>query len=96
MRLIPYIKTLFVNIHSHQNGSPTPKTAAFSHLIIASNVLSQAPMCVSSLFNNTQQIVYGYSQNCRGATLFANIGEQELDTLVSCAELNVTQVGCDN
>lgn len=53
-------------------------------------------MCVSSLFNNTQQIVYGYSQNCRGATLFANIGEQELDTLVSCAELNVTQVGCDN
>ena len=53
--------------------------------------IEQAPIYISSLFNRTRQIVYGFVPNCRAATLLASVGDQELETLVSCEDLHVTR-----
>ncbi|KAL5250110.1 hypothetical protein ACHWQZ_G015989 [Mnemiopsis leidyi] len=53
--------------------------------------IEQAPVRISSLFNKTRQTMYGFVPNCRAANLLAYVGDQELETLVSCADLNVTK-----
>ena len=53
--------------------------------------IEQAPVRISSLFNKTRQTMYGFVPNCRAATLLAYVGDQKLETLVSCADLNVTK-----
>ena len=53
--------------------------------------IEQSPVRMSSLFNKTRQTMYGFVPNCRAATLLAYVGDQELETLVSCADLNVTK-----
>ena len=53
--------------------------------------IEQAPMYISTLFNKTREVVYGFVPNCRAATLLAYVGRQEIETLVSCPDLCVTE-----
>ncbi|XP_033101567.1 protein mono-ADP-ribosyltransferase PARP4-like, partial [Anneissia japonica] len=51
----------------------------------------QAPGQVTSLFSGSRQVVYGYVPFCRQATLRAEINGDEISTMVSTHELNVTE-----
>ncbi|XP_063404028.1 uncharacterized protein LOC134687563 isoform X2 [Mytilus trossulus] len=51
----------------------------------------QAPQQITALFNGSRLVVYGFVSNCKMATLKAEIGGQEISTVVSTSELSTTQ-----
>ncbi|XP_033122166.1 protein mono-ADP-ribosyltransferase PARP4-like [Anneissia japonica] len=51
----------------------------------------QAPGQITSLFSGSRQVVYGYVPFCSKATLRAEINGDEISTMVSTHELNVTE-----
>ncbi|KAK6170199.1 hypothetical protein SNE40_018651 [Patella caerulea] len=51
----------------------------------------QAPRKITALFNGSRQVVYGFVPNCTLATLKAVIDGQEVSTVVSTPELNITR-----
>uniref|UniRef100_A0A8B8A9B9 Poly [ADP-ribose] polymerase n=1 Tax=Crassostrea virginica TaxID=6565 RepID=A0A8B8A9B9_CRAVI len=51
----------------------------------------QAPQQITSLFSGSRQVIYGFVDNCYMATLKAEIGGQEISTVVSTSDLSVTQ-----
>jgi len=51
----------------------------------------QAPHQIVSLFNGERQIIYGYVDNCKIATLNAKVGTNELSTVVSTHDLSFTK-----
>lgn len=50
----------------------------------------QAPAEIMALFNGCRQVVYGFVPDCTQATLKAVIDNQEVSTMVSTADLNIT------
>ncbi|KAK2175772.1 hypothetical protein NP493_708g00019 [Ridgeia piscesae] len=50
----------------------------------------QAPSHVTSLFSGSRQVIYGLVSNCTQAELKAVIDNQEISTMVSTTELNIT------
>lgn len=48
-------------------------------------------MYIKALFNGRRVVAYGYMPNCTQATLKAKINGQELNTVVNCPDLCVTQ-----
>ncbi|GFR66346.1 poly [ADP-ribose] polymerase [Elysia marginata] len=52
---------------------------------------AQAPRQITALFSGSQQIVYGYVPNCTMVTLKAEVGGQEVSTVVSTSELSITE-----
>ncbi|XP_078337991.1 uncharacterized protein LOC111100311 isoform X3 [Crassostrea virginica] len=51
----------------------------------------QAPQQITALFSGSRQVIYGFVDNCYMATLKAEIGGQEISTVVSTSDLSVTQ-----
>ncbi|XP_012936925.2 protein mono-ADP-ribosyltransferase PARP4, partial [Aplysia californica] len=51
----------------------------------------QAPEHITSLFNGSRQVVYGFVPNCTMAVLKAKVGGQEVSTVVSTSELSITE-----
>ncbi|XP_071961516.1 protein mono-ADP-ribosyltransferase PARP4-like [Antedon mediterranea] len=51
----------------------------------------QAPGQITSLFSGSRQVVYGYIPFCQQATLKAEVGGEEISTMVSTQELNITK-----
>ncbi|KAI0229496.1 Protein mono-ADP-ribosyltransferase PARP4 [Lamellibrachia satsuma] len=50
----------------------------------------QAPSHVTALFSGSRQVIYGFVPNCTQAELKAVIDNQEISTIVSTTELNIT------
>ncbi|ESO93254.1 hypothetical protein LOTGIDRAFT_119348, partial [Lottia gigantea] len=50
----------------------------------------QAPRKITALFNGSRQVVYGFVPNCTLATLKAVIDGEEISTVVSTPDLNIT------
>ncbi|XP_013399831.1 poly [ADP-ribose] polymerase 4-like [Lingula anatina] len=51
----------------------------------------QAPTQITSLFNGSRQVVYGFVPNCMQATLKAMIAGFEVSTVVSTSDLSITK-----
>ncbi|XP_061177422.1 LOW QUALITY PROTEIN: protein mono-ADP-ribosyltransferase PARP4-like [Saccostrea echinata] len=51
----------------------------------------QAPQQISALFSGSRQVIYGFVDNCYMATLKAEVEGQEISTVVSTSDLNVTK-----
>ncbi|CAG2243592.1 PARP2_3_4 [Mytilus edulis] len=51
----------------------------------------QAPQQITALFNGSRLVVYGFILNCRMATLKAEIGGQQISTVVYTSELSMTK-----
>ncbi|XP_070569266.1 protein mono-ADP-ribosyltransferase PARP4-like [Ptychodera flava] len=51
----------------------------------------QAPNQIVSLFSGSRQVVYGFVPFCTQATLKAEIDHKDVSTMVSTADLNITQ-----
>ncbi|XP_061177489.1 protein mono-ADP-ribosyltransferase PARP4-like [Saccostrea echinata] len=51
----------------------------------------QAPQQITALFSGSRQVIYGFVDNCYMATLKAEVGGQEISTVVSTSDLSVTK-----
>ncbi|VDI59028.1 poly [ADP-ribose] polymerase [Mytilus galloprovincialis] len=51
----------------------------------------QAPQQITALFNGSRLVVYGFVSNCKMATLKAEIGGQQISTVVYTSELSMTK-----
>ena len=51
---------------------------------------TQAPSQITSLFSGSRQVIYGYVPSCTQATLKANIDNNQVATIVSTSDLNIT------
>ncbi|XP_063404518.1 protein mono-ADP-ribosyltransferase PARP4-like [Mytilus trossulus] len=51
----------------------------------------QAPQQITALFNGSRLVVYGFVSNCKMATLKAEIGGQQISTVVYTSELSLTK-----
>ena len=51
----------------------------------------QAPSIINALFNGRRVVAYAFVENCKQATLRANINGYELSTVVQCPELCITR-----
>uniref|UniRef100_F6V7V1 VIT domain-containing protein n=4 Tax=Ciona intestinalis TaxID=7719 RepID=F6V7V1_CIOIN len=58
---------------------------------VSSALPKQAPEYISSLFNQSRVVVYGFVPHCRQAELSAKICGKEISTVVSVSELSVTK-----
>ncbi|KAK3593675.1 hypothetical protein CHS0354_013571 [Potamilus streckersoni] len=51
----------------------------------------QAPKHINAIFSGSRQVIYGFVPNCTMATLKAQIDGQEVSTVVSTSDLNITE-----
>ncbi|KAL3871218.1 hypothetical protein ACJMK2_039226 [Sinanodonta woodiana] len=51
----------------------------------------QAPKNINAIFSGSRQVIYGFVPNCTMATLKAQIDGQEVSTVVSTSDLNITE-----
>ncbi|XP_060575380.1 protein mono-ADP-ribosyltransferase PARP4-like, partial [Ruditapes philippinarum] len=51
---------------------------------------TQAPIHIPCLFSGCRQVVYGFVESCTQATLKAKVGNNEISTMVSTVDLNIT------
>ncbi|XP_078486289.1 protein mono-ADP-ribosyltransferase PARP4 [Ciona intestinalis] len=58
---------------------------------VSSTLPKQSPEYISSLFNQSRVVVYGFVPHCRQAELSAKICGKEISTIVSVSELSVTK-----
>ncbi|XP_041462876.1 protein mono-ADP-ribosyltransferase PARP4-like isoform X7 [Lytechinus variegatus] len=72
----PSVSSLEVQWKQHDNDPPTPV---------------QAPRQLTSLFNGSRLVVYGFVQYCTEACLKASIDGEEVSTMVSTPELCITK-----
>ncbi|XP_063954630.1 protein mono-ADP-ribosyltransferase PARP4-like isoform X5 [Lytechinus pictus] len=72
----PSVSSLDVQWKQHDNDPPTPV---------------QAPRQLTSLFNGSRLVVYGFVQYCTEACLKASIDGEEVSTMVSTPELCITK-----
>nr|XP_054753684.1 protein mono-ADP-ribosyltransferase PARP4-like [Lytechinus pictus] len=72
----PSVSSLKVQWKQHDNDPPTPV---------------QAPRQLTSLFNGSRLVVYGFVQYCTEACLKASIDGEEVSTMVSTPELCITK-----
>ncbi|XP_030850626.1 protein mono-ADP-ribosyltransferase PARP4 isoform X5 [Strongylocentrotus purpuratus] len=72
----PSVSSLEVEWKQHDNNPPTPV---------------QAPCQLTSLFNGSRLVVYGFVQYCTEACLKASIDGEEVSTMVSTPEMCITK-----
>ena len=56
-----------------------------------SSATTRAPREITSLFNGSRQVVYGFVPHCTEATLEASIAGQAMSTMVSTSQLSITK-----